>query len=233
MRCRVQEMKLLLAVAGIAVTGTFAASCAEPGRSASPVAPSAATGSTFTRDVAPGTFATLNGQRANDTVVCHARGNGTYVALSVNANAVDAHLRHGDGTPGAAAPAGNQVFSSTCELVTIADIAGVWVGQSITHDPNGNCGQDINEVRLTLSQSGSDVSGTIYWKILVSYFPPDVGMEQTHPLTGVVSGNTFNFNYGPTGVEGSGSATFTATTMTGTLGESNACPTNTFTATRQ
>jgi hypothetical protein len=178
----------------------------------------------------------LSGGGANSALVCHARGNGTFAPLSVNANAVDGHLKHGDGVALGAAPGGAFVFSSTCELV--ANIAGTWVGESITFDSNADpaCGRDRNEYRLTLEQAGSDVSGMVYWKILESFYPPDVGMEQNVPLnSGSVSGNTFTFSYGPPQFGLIATATFTSTTMTGTitLTGSSACDPNTFTVVRE
>lgn len=173
-------------------------------------------------------------QGANTERLCHARGNGTFAPLWVNPEAVDGHLAHGDGRPLAEAPGGVFVFTSTCELV--ANVAGTWLGESITFDPNFGCGRDRNEYRLTLQQSGSDVSGEVYWKILESFFPPDVGMEQTVELTsGNVSGNTFTFSYGPTQLGLVASATFTSTSMTGTitLAGSSACDPNTFQLIRQ
>jgi hypothetical protein len=171
-----------------------------------------------------------------DEVVCHVRGNGTFAPLSVNGNAVAAHLAHGDGRPLGEVPESSAVFTSTCEVV--ASVAGTWLGESITFDSNADtaCGEDLNQYRLTLHQSGSEVSGEVYWKILESFFPPDVGMEQTAPLTsGNVTGNTFTFSYGPPQLGLVATATFTGTTMTGTitLAGSSACPTNTFDLVRQ
>ena len=171
---------------------------------------------------------------ADTDVLCHAQGSGRFAVLSVNSKATVAHLAHGDGRPLGEAAGGSLVFTSTCELV--ANIAGTWVGESITFDPNFGCGQDRNEYRLTLQQSGSEVSGEVYWKILESYFPPDIGMEQTVPLTsGIVSGNTFTFTYGPPQLGVVAVATFTGTTMTGTIAHvgSSSCDLNTFDLVRQ
>ena len=178
----------------------------------------------------------LTAREPNAEQLCHALGNGTFTALSVNASAVGAHLAHGDGLPLGQAPGGSFVFTSTCELV--ANVAGTWLGESITFDPNSDpgCGEDLNEYQLTLQQSGSSVTGEVYWKILESFFPPDVGMEQTAPLTsGIVSGNTFTFSYGPPQLGLVATATFTGTTMTGTIAtvESSACNPNTFELVRQ
>jgi hypothetical protein len=93
---------------------------------------------------------------------------------------------------------------------------------------------DLNEMRLTLAQSGSGLSGKLYTKILESFYPPDVGMERTRVLTSEhVSGGTFTFRYGPAGFERTGSATFTATSMTGTITQSASCPVTSFALSRQ
>ena len=179
---------------------------------------------------------TLTALEASTELVCHAHGNGTFAALSVNSNAVSAHLAHGDGLPLGQVPGGSSVFTSTCELV--ANVAGTWLGESITFDPSSDagCGEDLNQYQLTLQQSGSDVSGEVYWKILESYFPPDFGIEQTAALTsGIVSCNTFTFSYGPPEIELVAVATFTGTTMTGTITliGSSSCTPNTFELVRQ
>jgi hypothetical protein len=221
------QVRMLKIAAAIAVAGVMAGACAQQ----NPVSPTPVAGNVLLADQAALTASAAK----NDEQVCHRRGNGTFALLSVNANAVDAHLRHGDGRPLGPVPGASQVFTSNCE--TVASVAGVWLGESITFDPNfGGCGRDRNEYRLTLTQSGSEVSGEVYWKILESFFPSDVGMEQTAPLTsGTVSGNTFTFSYGPPQLGLVATATFTDTTMSGTivLAGSSACPTNTFTLVRQ
>jgi hypothetical protein len=162
--------------------------------------------------------------------VCHTLGNGAFVLLSVNANAVASHLGHGDGQPGSEA-SGGFMFSNSCELVRT--VTGVWVGESISYDAGAECGRDRNLMRLTLEQSGTAVSGEIYTKILESFYPPDVGMERTRTLaSGSVAGNTLTFTYGPSSLF-VGSATFSGATMTGTITNGSACPADTFTLTRQ
>ena len=42
---------------------------------------------------------TLSAERADDTAVCHIEGNGTFHLIHINANALDAHLKHGDVLP--------------------------------------------------------------------------------------------------------------------------------------
>ena len=178
----------------------------------------------------------LTAHQSNSEQLCHALGNGTFAALSVNSSAVGAHLAHGDGLPLGQAPGESFVFTSTCELV--ANVAGTWLGESITFDPTSDptCGEDLNQYQLTLQQSGSNVTGEVYWKILQSFFPPDVGMEQTAALTsGTVSANTFTFSYGPPELGLVVVATFTDTTMTGAIAfaGTSACSPNTFELVRQ
>lgn len=207
----------------IAVIGMMAGACAQQ----TPVSPTPTAGSVAAADAA-------QLASANSELICHARGNGTFVPLSVNAASLPGHLAHGDGRPGGPAPGGAAVFSSTCTLVN--SIAGTWLGESITFDSNSGCGRDRNVFKLTLTQTGADVSGDVYWKILESFFPPDVGKEQQVPLTsGAVNGNTFTFTYGPPQMGIVATATITGTTMTGTIGVAgSSCPTpNTFVVTRQ
>jgi len=214
----IRVLTICAAATTIAVTGVVAPACTqrsmESSTSASTLpAPTPLPGSVAASDQPSATVLGVNTEQ-----LCHARGNGTFAPLSVSPSAVAAHIGHGDGRPLGPTPGGALVFTSTCELV--ANIAGTWLGRSITYDPNASpvCGRDVNEYRLTLQQSGSDVSGEVYWKILESFFPPDVGMEQTAPLTsGTVSGNTFTFSYGPAAYGLVASATFTSTAMTGTI----------------
>ena len=42
---------------------------------------------------------TLAAERAKTTAVCHIEGNGTYHLIHINANALHAHLNHGDVLP--------------------------------------------------------------------------------------------------------------------------------------
>jgi hypothetical protein len=212
---------MLTAMTATVMTGIVVGACTQ--QSAGGPAPEALYAPTSPSQLA------LAANGANTELLCHARGNGTFVPLRVNANAIAGHLGHGDGRPLGEVPGSLSVFTGSCELV--ARVAGTWLGESITFDPNFGCGRDRNEYRLSLEQSGSDVTGEVYWKILESFFPPDVGMEQTVGLTsGSVSGNTFTFSYGPV----VGTATFTDTTMTGTLAfPGPACDPNTFTLVRQ
>ena len=227
---RVVKMCAAAAAIALAIVGAGACSQQSGGTSTSasaPLGPAPVAGNGSGQSAA-----TASG--SNTEVVCHVRGNGTFAPLSVNPNAVAAHLAHGDGRPLGEVPGSPAVFTSECEVV--ASVAGTWLGESITFDSNSGCGRDRNVYRLALEQSGSEVSGEVYWKILESFFPPDVGMEQTAPLTsGTVAGNTFTFSYGPPQLGLVATATFTGTTMTGTitLAGSSACPTNTFELVRQ
>lgn len=222
------------AATAIALTSVVAGACTQQsaGGSASgstPLAPTLVAGNVVSSDQRA-----LTAGGANTEVLCHKKGNGTFAPLWVNANAVGGHLGHGDGLPLGEAPGGLFLFTSTCELVP--NVAGTWLGVSITYEPRSDppCGRDLNEYRLTLVQSGNNVSGEVYWKILESYFPSDIGMQQTAALTfGNVSGNTFTFSYGPPEYGIVASATFTGTTMTGTIDFPGSCDPNTFDLIRQ
>jgi hypothetical protein len=217
------QAKKMLAAAAIALSGVVAGACTQ--QPVAPLAPTPVAGNVA-----------LGAQGANTALLCHARGNGTFAPLWVNPNAIGGHLAHGDGRALDEAPGGQFVFTTTCDLVL--NVAGTWVGKSTTFDPNSDppCGQDLNKYRLTLEQSGSDVSGEVYWEILESYFPPDICMVQTAPLTsGNVAGNTFTFSYGPAQLGLVASATVTGSSMSGTLtlSGSSACAANTFELIRQ
>jgi hypothetical protein len=63
---------------------------------------------------------TNQGKKASKVDVCHRRGNGTFIMINVNGNALPAHLRHGDGVPNGWVP--NQPgkkFTATCSITVI------------------------------------------------------------------------------------------------------------------
>ncbi len=52
---------------------------------------------------------------ADKVAVCHVTGNGTYHLISININALPAHLAHGDGQPGGAVPnMSGYIFGDNC-----------------------------------------------------------------------------------------------------------------------
>jgi hypothetical protein len=54
---------------------------------------------------------------AGKVAICHATGSGSYRRIEISANAVDAHLAHGDAVPGAPVPGGGgQVFGDDCSV---------------------------------------------------------------------------------------------------------------------
>ena len=89
------------------------------------ISPTSPTGSSGTVTTAVSTAATSSTSNAQESQVdvCHARGNGNYDLISVNGNALSAHVSHGDAQPGDAVPgvhgmrfdeACNQVAEVTC-----------------------------------------------------------------------------------------------------------------------
>lgn len=53
--------------------------------------------------------------------ICHKRGNGTYHLISVNENALQAHLAHGDALPGDPVPGmDGKVFDESCNIIDAA-----------------------------------------------------------------------------------------------------------------
>jgi len=76
--------------------------------------------------------------------VCHRTGNGSYVLINVSDNALQSHLAHGDGAPGAAVP--NQAgmfFGADCSLSSTAQNEQV---QSETLLPATNHGKKADKV---------------------------------------------------------------------------------------
>jgi len=62
-----------------------------------------------------GTSAMAQAQKVD---VCHHRGNGTFIKINISANALDAHLRHGDALPGDPVPGSlDMIFGADCSLI--------------------------------------------------------------------------------------------------------------------
>ncbi len=58
-----------------------------------------------------------NGKKAEKVNVCHRRGNGTFILINVNGNAVPAHLAHGDCLPDGGVPTmPGKFFTTTCSV---------------------------------------------------------------------------------------------------------------------
>jgi hypothetical protein len=59
--------------------------------------------------------------KSPDTVdICHKNGNGSYSLIEINPNALQAHLAHGDGTPGGAvAGQPGKVFGADCSIRSV------------------------------------------------------------------------------------------------------------------
>ncbi|MDP3719955.1 MAG: hypothetical protein Q8T13_19515 [Acidobacteriota bacterium] len=111
---------------------------------------------------------------------------------------------------------------------------GTWTGTWTNYDPRFSCGRSDNSVRMTLTQSGANLSGSMTWTITSSYYSPDVGKTQTFEITGTANGSAVTLTLGPA----SGTATMTATSMTGAFTMpapgTTPCPLpNSFTLSRQ
>jgi hypothetical protein len=98
-------------------------------------------------------------------------------------------------------------------------LTGRWIGlvangEGATSTPN-SCGVEKADQQFDLTQTGNSVTGTLIQTTRVSTCS-GVGQAQMAPVTGTVSGGTFTFSVNRSG--GSphpGTATFTATRMTG------------------
>jgi hypothetical protein len=76
-----------------------------------------------------------NGKKAEKVDVCHKRGNGTFIMINVDRNALPAHLLHGDGLPNGGVP--NQpgkYFTTNC---SISDVPKEQLVDTLTILPTG------------------------------------------------------------------------------------------------
>jgi hypothetical protein len=105
--------------------------------------------------------------------VCHSEGNGTYHLISINENAFDKHVSHGDASPGDIVP-GMQGKRFTDDCTLMANVAGGWDGLF------GIVG-DLDDISMTFYQDSSgNVTGFISYDIV-------------RTVTGSVIGNEFSF----------------------------------------
>ncbi len=153
---------------------------------------------------------------AGTSYVASGVGNGTYY---VRVRAVNAY--------GQSAGSNEAVATVTAGTPTPVPggVGGTWIGLApdgmTTQNPQ--CPRDVNDLQFVLTQTGSNITGTVIGRIRESFYPPDVGKSQTGSVTGSVNGNAFSFaidfvvpiGQGPRRVQGT--ATFTSTRMTGTI----------------
>jgi len=75
------------------------------------------------------------GKRASKVDVCHRRGNGTFILINISANALPAHLMHGDGLPDGWVPdQPGRKFAADCSFVEIPQKELV---ETLTISPTG------------------------------------------------------------------------------------------------
>ncbi len=102
---------------------------------------------------------TNNGKKAEKVFVCHKRGNGTFIMININGNALPAHLLHGDGLPEGFVPNHtDQKFSATCSVVEQKQLM-----ETLTVDSNVDTKADpvVSETVLaSTEQYEIEVSGT-------------------------------------------------------------------------
>jgi len=119
--------------------------------------------------------------------------------------------------------ASNEVVAVVGTTTVPTTISGSWTGQWTSFDSSSSprCGRDLNNVVMTLTQSGSSVTGTMTWTILQSFYPPDVGKTNTAPLTGTASGNAVTLVLGG---RFTATATITSNAMSGTFTDGSCDP---------
>lgn len=154
-------------------------------------------------------------------------GAGTsYVATGVGAGTYYVRVRASNAY-GTSAGSNEAVATVTAGTPTPVPggVGGTWIGLApdgmTTQNPQ--CPRDVDDLQFVLTQTGSNITGTVIGRIRESFYPPDVGKSQTGSVTGSVNGNAFSFaidfvvpiGQGPS--RGQGTATFTSTRMTGTI----------------
>lgn len=103
--------RLRLPAVVVGFVALVAAGCS--GSPASPMSPLALSGNTSLKGgAAPSS--------AGKVDVCHVNDKGGFQLINVSANALQAHLAHGDGQPNGAVPGGShQVFGASCQVIQL------------------------------------------------------------------------------------------------------------------
>jgi predicted phage tail protein len=96
-------------------------------------------------------------------------------------------------------------------------VTGRWIGLVANGDGATNSFGERWDWQLDLTQTGSSVTGTLTQTAVSAEEP--VGNVKVAPLTGTAGSGTFSFTINPTDRPIVGSATFTASRMTGTLSQ--------------
>lgn len=101
--------------------------------------------------------------RASMINVCHRTGSGSYDLLTINGNALAAHLAHGDAAPGAEAPDGTgATLGSDCVPQT-EDVTGTYTLRTLGGEtvPALGTGELVISMTIVLNEDGScSFSGT-------------------------------------------------------------------------
>lgn len=80
--------------------------------------------------------ATNNGKKAAKVDVCHRRGNGTFILININGNALPAHKNHGDGLPNGLLPGQtDKRFSADCSVLEQKELVQTLFVDSKTNTP--------------------------------------------------------------------------------------------------
>jgi hypothetical protein len=121
-----------------------------------------------------------NGKKADKVDVCHRTGNGTFILINVNGNALPAHLAHGDGVPEGEVP--NQPgkhFTTTCAINLPTQKVVV---QTLTVYPTG---VSFNSVPLQAGQLYEiKVSGVYYFRTNGDWADAEWYAEQVNGVFG-------------------------------------------------
>lgn len=138
------------AVLALALVGSALAACADgPLPTSADPAPLRAGGALFAR--------------ASQVSVCHRTGSGSYTLLTINGNALAAHLAHGDAAPGADVPDGTgATLDQDCVPQTV-DVSGTYTLRTLGGEtlPTLGNGELVIAWTIVLNGDGScSFSGT-------------------------------------------------------------------------
>ena len=133
--------------------------------------------------------------KAEKVDICHATGNGSFRLISVSANAVPAHLAHGDGLPGGPVPGmvGFE-FDDECNAVEVLQtttVTSAVLDFSSTGAGGQSCPPEYPQVLdAYLQDVGTDGDPTVAAHTLYLWVPGATTGTVTYPYT------PFGYTYG-------------------------------------
>jgi hypothetical protein len=117
--------------------------------------------------------------------VCHSEGNGGFHLISVSANALDAHRRHGDGLVGDPVPAQpGKIFGPACSVVDAScEYSMIPVTRTVTEVCSLTTGTAFVTATAGCSWSAVSDIGPVGWLRVISGGGPRVGTGAPQAVT--------------------------------------------------